>query len=220
MGAEGQCMHDVESGPQQTQKPTREILIPESSISSAVHKLANKISGKHRTQFLRQPLTMLGVLKSAAMFTNDLSRFVQKNGVAVQIDYVQASSYGDGTESSGAPILTWTSPPETLTGKNILLVEDMIDTGTTLKALLEVLCQLEPSSLQVAVLLQKDTPQNQAITWPVPVHALFTIPDLWVDGYGIDSANKNRALADVWAVIRNRQEQQAWKKFRSELFTR
>lgn len=211
-------MTEVEQ--QRQKKYLREVLIPESHITRAVHLTAGRVADRHRRKFgVAERLVLLGVLKSAAFFTTDLMRGVEKQGVSTQLDFVQASSYGEGTESSGEPILTWTSHPETLRNRHVLLVEDMIDTGTTLSVLIPLILDLEPSSLHVVVLLQKDKKDDVQPQFQAQVDSVFQIPDLWVDGYGIDTANKHRGLSDIWATLRTRQEQASWKEYRSRNYS-
>ena len=135
----------------------------------------------------------MGVLKGAFIFLADLSRRIK---CPVKIDFVRAASYGTGTFSSGKVKLT-KEPELSLKGKDVVIVEDIIDTGVTLSFLHRCLKARRPRSLTVATLLDKPTRRK------VPFRADyvgFEIPDYFVVGYGLDCAEEHRNLRGIYRI--------------------
>jgi hypoxanthine phosphoribosyltransferase len=137
-----------------------------------------------------EKLVMVGVLKGAAPFLADLARTVQADAT---FDFVAVSSYGAGTRSSGAVklIKDLDAPIE---GKNVLVVEDILDTGLTLSYLRKLLLQQRPKSLRIATLLDKPSRRLEKIEAD---YVGFSIPNLFVIGYGMDYAERYRNLPDI-----------------------
>src|SRR5262249_44919074 len=132
-------------------------------------------------------LLLVGVLKGAAMFLVDLARCIS---MPVEMDFMATSSYGSSTESSGVVrILKDLDAP--IDGKHVLVVEDIIDSGLTLRYLLDLLQKRTPASLRVCALLDKGKAADSGIE---PAYMGFTIPDRFVVGYGLDYAQKYRNL--------------------------
>jgi hypoxanthine phosphoribosyltransferase len=159
------------------------VLIPEPAIEQRVRTLGSQIG----RDFAGLDLVLIGVLTGALTFTADLARHIS---LPVELDFVAASSYGHGTETSGeVRLLKDLSHP--IQGKHVLLIEDIIDTGTTLRYLIEMLQARQPASISVCALLDK--PSRRAIDVPVE-YVGFTIEDRFVVGYGLDFAGKYRNL--------------------------
>ena len=135
-------------------------------------------------------LVMVGVLKGAAPFLSDLARAVQ---VDATFDFVAVSSYGRGHSSSGAVKLI-KDLDESVEGKNVLIVEDILDTGLTLSYLRKIMLQHRPRTLRIAALLDKPSRRIEKIEAD---YVGFSIPNLFVIGYGMDYAERYRNLPDI-----------------------
>jgi hypoxanthine phosphoribosyltransferase len=140
--------------------------------------------------FARQSVVLVGVLKGAAIFLADLARNIT---VDCTFDFVAVSSYGKGQRSSGAVklIKDLDQPSE---GKNIILVEDILDTGLTLSFLRKLLLQHRPKALKIAALLDKPSRRLEKIDAD---YVGFSIPNDFVVGYGMDYAERFRNLPDI-----------------------
>jgi hypoxanthine phosphoribosyltransferase len=160
------------------------VLITAQQIDRRVTELAEQIAPEYRDR----PLTIVGVLTGSLMFLADL---VRRLNVPLRIDFIQASSYR-GTESGALQI-----GPELradIRGRHVLLVDDILDTGQTLKFLLAHLQELGAATVKVAVLLRKEGRQRH----PVHVDFIgFNIPDAFVVGYGLDYNDEYRHLPYV-----------------------
>lgn len=137
-----------------------------------------------------EKLVMVGVLKGAAPFLSDLARAVQ---VDATFDFVAVSSYGKGHRSSGAVKLI-KDLDESVEGKNVLIVEDILDTGLTLSYLRKIMLQHKPKTLRIAALLDKPSRRIEKIEAD---YVGFSIPNLFVIGYGMDYAERYRNLPDI-----------------------
>ena len=161
------------------------------SISERVNELGQEIA---RTLPSGEILA-IGVLKGAFVFMADLVRAIPRD---VRCDFLTARSYGDTTETSGVVELA-SDLAAPIEGKHVLLIEDIIDTGLTLKYLLENLAARKPASLHVAALLSKPSRRQ------VDIRAEFTgfeVPDQFIVGYGLDAAQKYRHLPYL-GVVKN-----------------
>jgi hypoxanthine phosphoribosyltransferase len=142
------------------------------------------------------PLVFIGVLKGAAIFLSDLIRHVKQDAT---FDFIGVSSYGaplksgPGWDSTGEVRLT-KDVDHSLRGKNVVLIEDILDTGLTLSFLKRLLLGHEPKSLRVAVLLDKPSRRKLAVEAD---YVGFTIGDEFVVGYGLDYADRYRNLPDI-----------------------
>ncbi|TMG29185.1 MAG: hypoxanthine phosphoribosyltransferase [Chloroflexi bacterium] len=137
-----------------------------------------------------QPLILLSVLKGSVCFATDLSRHLE---VPVNFDYVAVSSYGAGTESSGHVQLLKDLTMD-VAGRDVLMVEDIIDTGLTTTFLFEHVQRHQPASLKLSVLLNKEERRIK----PVPIaYKGFDIPNQFVVGYGLDYNELYRNLTAV-----------------------
>ena len=165
-----------------------DVLISKDKIAKRVEEIAKEVSDRHRDG--AENLIVIGVLKGSFIFLADL---VRKLNIPTVIHFVQARSYGSGTESSGAVKLTRDiSIP--LKGRDILLVEDIVDTGHTIDFLLKHFKSHEPKSVSVCALLHK--PSREVVKVPVD-HLGFTIEDHFVVGYGLDLDDQYRGLEDI-----------------------
>jgi hypoxanthine phosphoribosyltransferase len=162
------------------------VLFSREQIAERVAELATQIS----RDFAGQSVIFIGVLKGAAIFLSDLAREVT---VDATFDFIGVSSYGNGKQSSGEVKLT-KDVDQPLTGKNIILVEDILDTGLTMTYLRKMFQAHQPKSLKIAALLDKRSRR----THPVQADYVgFVIPDEFVIGYGMDCAERYRNLADI-----------------------
>jgi len=163
-----------------------DVLYSREQIAARVAELGAQI-----TQDINgEKLVMVGVLKGAAPFLADLARHVQADAT---FDFVAVSSYGVGTRSSGAVkmIKDLDAPIE---GKNVLIVEDILDTGLTLSYLRKLFQQQHPKTLRIATLLDKPSRRLEKIEAD---YVGFSIPNLFVIGYGMDYAERYRNLPDI-----------------------
>lgn len=137
-----------------------------------------------------EPLLVVGILKGAFVFTADLVRAI---GVPVQIDFMAVSSYGAATKTSGVVRIV-KDLDQSLEGRDVLVVEDIVDTGLTLQYLQRTLTGRGPRRLRTAVLLDK--PSRRVVEVAVDFTG-FRIPDRYVVGYGLDADEMHREHADV-----------------------
>jgi hypoxanthine phosphoribosyltransferase len=157
-------------------------IIPTEVIQNRVDELAAQISLDYADV---DRLHLIGILKGAFIFLADLAR---KLTIPHSVDFMAVSSYGKTTSSGAVRILM--DPREPVGGRHVLIVEDIVDSGRTLRYLYRVLQGRNPSSLKTCALLQKERDSLE-----VPIHYLgFTIPDVWVVGYGLDYADTHRTL--------------------------
>ncbi len=160
-----------------------EVLIPPERLRSRVAELAAEID----RDYAGCELLLVGVLKGAVMIMADLARCMR---LPVQMDWMAVSSYGSGTRSSGV-VRILKDLDSDITGRHVLLVEDIVDSGLTLSWLVQNLQSREPASLQVCVLLRKPT----AVQMDVEVaYTGFDIEEKFVIGYGLDYAERYRNL--------------------------
>lgn len=162
------------------------ILYKRSKIEKRVKKLAEDISFDYKGK----DLVVIGVLKGAFVFVSDLIRMLS---VPAAIDFIRASSYGNSARSSGQVLLE-RRPRINIAGKDVLIVEDIIDTGKTLKEIVGELSKDSPSSLKICVLLDKKERRRVEV---VLDYVGFMVPNVFVAGYGIDWAEKFRNLSDI-----------------------
>ena len=162
------------------------ILISREEISLQIEKIAAAIAEGYQ----QERVLFVGVLKGASIFLADLIRCLD---IPLGIDYMAVSSYGSSTKSSGV-VRILKDLDENIEGKNVILVEDIVDTGLTLHFLLETLKQRFPRSIQVASLLDK--PAKRQVQLEVD-YCGFTITDHFVVGYGLDYNGKYRNLPDI-----------------------
>ena len=162
------------------------IVFDERTIAARVRELAREVGAAYP----EGDLLVLGLLKGSFIFLSDLVRRIQR---PLQVDFLVASSYGDGTVSSGEVRLVY-DPETRLEGKHILLVEDIIDSGRTLNRLVDLLGARRPRSLEICALLHKHLAENLRL----PARFVgFDAPHEFLVGYGLDHAEDFRALPFV-----------------------
>jgi len=137
-----------------------------------------------------EKLVMIGVLKGAAPFLADLARAIDADAT---FDFVAVSSYGKGIRSSGA-VKMIKDLDSSIEGKNVLVVEDILDTGLTLTYLRNLFQQQKPKTLRIATLLDKPSRRLEKIEAD---YVGFSVPNLFVIGYGMDYAERYRNLPDI-----------------------
>ena len=161
------------------------VLLSESAIAARLDTLAREIDDA----YAGREILAVGVLKGSVFFLTDLLKRLK---VPVSVDFLQVRSYA-GTASSGNIQLVHDLSMD-VEGKDVLLFEDIVDTGLTLRKILELLSSRHPRSLRIAALLKKDLPENHGLT----IDFLgFTIGREFVVGYGLDLDEKYRNLPDI-----------------------
>lgn len=168
-----------------------EVMIPEQEIKDRVIQLGEEISKHYENS---ENLVMVGLLRGSFVFMADLARAITVNH---SVDFMTASSYGNNMESS-RDVHILKDLDDAIEGKDVLLVEDIIDTGNTLSKVMQVLSLRAPKSIQICTLLDKPSRRevNVDVSW-----VGFEIPDEFVVGVGIDYAQKYRHLPYVGKVI-------------------
>ncbi|MDZ4695513.1 MAG: hypoxanthine phosphoribosyltransferase [Deltaproteobacteria bacterium] len=169
--------------------PTPSTFISAEKISARVRELATAVT----TGIPPGPLTVVGVLRGSFIFTADLVRNIERE---LACDFLTVRSYGDATVSSGVvEIVADLASP--IADRHVLLVEDIVDTGLTLKYLTELLIARSPASLQTCALLSKPSRRRTTITID---HVGFEIEDRFVVGYGMDAAQRFRNLPYIGTI--------------------
>jgi hypoxanthine phosphoribosyltransferase len=167
-----------------------EILVQRDELAHRVRELAAEVSRDYQGR----DLFLVGVLKGAVFFLSDLMRHLE---VPCEVDFMAVSSYGSSTDSSGiVRILKDLDAP--IEGREVLIVEDIVDSGLTLSYLLRTLQARNPASLEVCALLTK--PERRKVELPIK-YVGFEIPNRFAIGYGLDHAERFRNLPYV-AVLR------------------
>jgi hypoxanthine phosphoribosyltransferase len=167
-------------------KEKLKVLIRRAAIQKRVREVARQIT----TDFQGQRVHLIGVLKGACIFLSDLVREIN---LETSIDFIAVSSYGKNKESSGQVRLL-KDLDSSIEGLNVIVVEDILDTGITLTYLLRVLEQRKPKSLRIAALLDKPSRRIKQVKAD---YIGFQIPNDFVVGYGLDYAERYRNLKDV-----------------------
>jgi len=163
-----------------------EVLLSSEEIASKIEELASLITADYRD---KNPL-LICVLKGAVVFLSDLIRQIE---VPLEIDFMAVSSYGADTDSSGV-VRIQKDLEQSIKGKDVLIVEDIVDTGLTLNYLRDILNSRDPRSIQVVTRLDK--PDRRKVPFE-PDYCGFIIPDHFVIGYGLDYGGDYRHLADI-----------------------
>jgi hypoxanthine phosphoribosyltransferase len=166
-----------------------EILYTRDQIAGRVAEMGAQIS----RDFAGQKVLLIGVLKGATIFLADLARCISLDAT---FDFLSTSSYGKGHQQSGEVRLL-KDVDHSVEGQNIILVEDILDTGLTLSYLRNVLNAHQPKSLKIAALLDKPARRIQKIEGD---YIGFTIPNRFVVGYGLDYAERYRNLPDICVI--------------------
>lgn len=165
------------------------VMIPEEDVDAKIAEMGKKIS----EDYAGKQVHLICILKGSVFFMCELAKRIT---VPVSVDFMSVSSYGDGTSSSGIVKIA-KDLDETLEGKDVIVVEDIIDSGRTLYYLLDVLQKRNPSSMKLCTLLDK--PDRRVKDVKVD-YVGFAIPDEFVVGYGLDYAQKYRNLPYIGVV--------------------
>ena len=165
------------------------VMISEEDVDKRIEELGRQIS----EDYAGKQVHLICILKGSVFFTCELAKRIT---VPVSLDFMSVSSYGDGTTSSGIVKIA-KDLDETLEGKDVIVIEDIIDSGRTLHYLLEVLQKRKPNSLKLCTLLDK--PDRRVKEVKVD-YVGFEIPDEFVVGYGLDYAQKYRNLPYIGVV--------------------
>ncbi len=170
-------------------QPQLKILISHDEIAKAINRLAREIMTDYQG---KQPL-LISVLKGSFMFTADLIRHLD---LPLELDFVRLSSYGAARDSSGkVSIIQAVTTP--IKGRDVLVVEDIVDTGITVSFLLDYLIRKKPFSLKLCTLTDK--PSRRKV--PVLIHYRgFTLPDKFIVGYGLDFDEQFRNLPHIYTL--------------------
>lgn len=163
-----------------------EILLTEEQLNKRIAEIAEDIT----KDFGNEDLTLVCVLKGGVMFMTDLAKRLNQK---VEFEFIDVSSYGNNTVSSGNITLNKTID-SCIEGKNVILLEDIVDTGRTLSYLVEYLKSKKPATLKLCTLLDK--PSRRVVEMNAD-YIGFTIPDAFIVGYGLDYAQKYRNLPYV-----------------------
>ncbi len=164
-------------------------LFPRAEIEAAVSRLASEIARDYRN---KNPL-LIGILKGSFMFMADLVRLLD---FPLELEFVRLSSYGSSRQTSGK-VKVMQGLRSSIKGRDVLVVEDIVDTGITVAFILDYLKKKKPASLRLCSLTDK--PSRRRV--PVTINYLgFTVPDRFVVGYGIDFDEKYRHLPDIYFI--------------------
>ncbi len=161
----------------------QKVLLDEKQIAEKVAELGGQISRDYKGK----NLLMVSVLKGSVVFVADLMRAIT---IPAAIDFMAVSSYGSGTKSSGVVKIIKDIDID-LEGKDLLIVEDILDSGKTLHYLRELLEGRNPASVRIATLLDKPSRREADVT---PDYCGFTVPDEFIIGYGLDYGEKYRNI--------------------------
>ena len=163
-----------------------EILVQSDDLSHRVRELGERISA----DYAGRDLFLVGVLKGAVFFLSDLMRHLE---VTCEVDFMAVASYGSSTDSSGV-VRILKDLDATIEGREVLIVEDIVDSGLTLQYLLRTLRARDPASLEVCALLTK--PERRKVDLPIR-YVGFEIPKRFAIGYGLDHGERYRNLPYV-----------------------
>lgn len=165
------------------------VLIEEKDVDERISEIGYQISKKYEGKTVH----LICVLKGGAFFMCELAKRISTD---VSMDFMSVSSYNSGTESSGT-VKIIKDLDESIEGKHVIIVEDIIDSGRTLKALREMLLQRRPETMEICTLLDK--PDRRVVDVDVQ-YTCFNIPDEFVVGYGLDYDQKYRNLPYIGVV--------------------
>ena len=166
-------------------------LIEEEELKKGIAAVADQIN----RDYAGKEVHLICVLKGGVYFMTELSKYIDP-GIHVSVDFMSVSSYGSSTVSSGVVKIV-KDLDETVTGKNLIVVEDIVDTGNTLSYLLEMLKDRNPASLRLCTLLDKPSRRTKDVKVD---YTAFTIPDKFVVGFGLDYDQIYRNLPYIGVV--------------------
>lgn len=165
------------------------VMIPEEKIYARVAEMAEEIN----KEFAGESVHLICILKGSVFFTCELAKRIT---LPVTLDFMKVSSYGDGTKSSGIVRIS-KDTDEALEGKNVIVIEDIVDSGRTLSYLLDILGARKPKALRLCTLLDKP---SRRVTEVKVDYTGFRIEDKFVVGFGLDYAQKYRNLPFIGVV--------------------
>jgi len=170
-------------------QPQLKILISRDEIAKAVDRLTSEIKRDYQD---KQPL-LIGVLKGSFMFMADL---IRRLDLPLELDFIRLSSYGAARESSGkVRVVQGVKTP--VKGRDVLVIEDIVDTGITISFLLDYLKKKQPASLKLCTLTDK--PSRRRVLVPIDYRG-FTVPSKFIVGYGLDLNQRFRNLPDIYVL--------------------
>ena len=175
----------------EVEPPIGEVLVSADELQRRVGELGGEIS----RDYAGRSLLLVGVLKGAVFFLSDLMRFID---IPVELDFMAVASYGSATDSSGV-VRILKDLDAAIEGRDVLIVEDIVDSGLTLQYLMRNLGSRNPRTLEVCALLTK--PERRKVDLPTR-YVGFEIPDRFVVGYGLDYEEHHRNLPFVAALER------------------
>jgi len=175
----------------EVEAPIGEVLVSADELQRRVGELGEQIS----RDYAGRSLLLVGVLKGAVFFLSDLMRFID---IPVELDFMAVASYGSATDSSGV-VRILKDLDAAIEGRDVLIVEDIVDSGLTLQYLMRNLGSRNPRTLEVCALLTK--PERRKVDLPTR-YVGFEIPDRFVVGYGLDYEEHHRNLPFVAALER------------------
>ena len=155
-----------------------------------IEKRAKELGAQINKDFEGEEIVLLGTLKGSIMWMAEMMKHIRPD---VEIDFIKASSYGSSTMSSGVVKISY-EPTTNLYGKNVIIIEDIVDTGNTLRALIDKLKEHGPKSVSVCTLLNKEARRTHDFE---PEYKGFEVDDLFIVGYGLDYDQKLRGLPYV-----------------------
>lgn len=168
------------------------MLLSSQQIRETIARLGFEVEQKYSTLKSTEALVVIGILNGAAFFTCDLTREIR--AINVEVGFMQLSSYGNATESSGV-VKVDMLPNIDVKGRQVLVVEDVLDTGATIRKIREVFETLKPASLEIAVFADKGSTAEEVD------YVAFEVPsNKFLIGYGMDSSGLLRNLTDVLVV--------------------
>ena len=167
-----------------------QVLISQEELTQRIKELGEKIS----TDYAGKEVHLICVLKGGVMFMSDLSKYIS---VPVTMDFMAVSSYGNETSSSGIVKIV-KDLDESIENENVVIVEDIIDSGRTLSYLLQILKDRKPESIKICTLLDK--PDRRIVDVEVD-YVGFEIPDYYVLGFGLDYEQKYRNLPYIGKLV-------------------
>lgn len=167
-----------------------QVLISEEELDAKIRKLGERISRDYEGKTIH----LICILRGSVLFMSELSKRIT---VPVTMDFMSVSSYGDETVSSGE-IQIKKDLEDDIEGKDVIVVEDIIDSGRTLSYLLQLLKKRKPASLSLCTMLDKPDRRTHEVSVD---YTAFQVPDVFVVGYGLDCAQKYRNLPYVGEVL-------------------
>lgn len=165
------------------------VLLSEEEVDRRIRELGERIS----RDYAGEEIFLICTLKGASFFACELAKRIE---LPLTLDFIAVASYGDGTQSSGE-VRMIKDLDESIEGKNVIVVEDIVDTGRTLSYLMEILKKRNPKTLKLCSLLDK--PERRVVDIKAD-YTGFEVPDLFVVGYGLDYAQKYRNLPYIGVV--------------------